>query len=1033
LKKLLFTLTLAFMLLIAAVPLSAIADTYPDIALDVTATTHVIPQGETGDVTFLVAPAYPRERYTVEIFNSDGKSLAKVQKEYKNTSLEVKSFTLYIKSGEYNLPVGEYTIKYYLEYYSNSKWNKCPTTEEWTVYIVPNVCNGDHTTALALTLEEATCTETGLGMYECKFCGYLETKEIPTLPHPYGEGVETKKPTLTAEGEISYTCTVCGDVKTEAIPVLKILTQPGNVHGEPGKNASVGVYVDGVIDSYTWYEKLPGADKFSVADHKTNTYTLKLTEEVNGTQVYCVITDKYGNKVTSDTVTLTMPVYANIKTQPVSTAAEEGKTAKVSLVASGDGIKYEWYYKSAGMTKFVKTTAFTGNTYAVAMNADRDGRQVYCVVTDKYGNKVTSDTVTLRMGTPVSIKVQPKDVTVPKGDTAAVSLTAAGSELTYTWYYKSVGMTRFIKTSAFTGNTYSVEMDALRNGRQIYCVVTDKYGVSVKSDTVTIAMATPLEITLQPVGGTVYEGETATVSVVAQGDGLTYQWYYAPEGSSEFAKSSIASDEYNTVMNASRDGRQLRCVVTDKYGNSVTSDTVSIRMATPLKITAQPKDVCAQQGRTASVKVEATGDGLRYAWYYKNRDMTGFVKTSSFSGSTYAVSMTEARHNREIYCVITDRYGSSVTSDTVTLTMAVPLEITVQPKDRTTVYDEKSSVGIAAQGEGLTYEWYVALPGSEEFVLTDVTASSYPYTMDKAHDGMQVYCVVTDRFGNIATSDTAVINGKNELRILTQPVSVGVPEGATATVSFKAAGDELTYEWYYKSVGMSDFAKTTAFTGNTYSVAMTAARDGRQIFCIVTDKSGNTLATDTVTISIKPTELKITSQPDSVAVKEGDTARVFIKAQGDGLTYEWYYKSVGATKFSKTTAFTGTSYSVEMNASRDGRQLYCVVTDRYGNKVTSDTVTISMIPELKITSQPVSVTVADGAKATVKVTASGDGLSYQWYYAEAGSSNFSKSSTTSATYSVTMNESRDGRQLYCVVTDEYGDTVKSNTVTINMK
>ena len=61
-KKLLFTLTLAFMLLIAAVPLSAIADTYPEIALDITATTHVIPQGETGDVTFLVAPAYPSRR-----------------------------------------------------------------------------------------------------------------------------------------------------------------------------------------------------------------------------------------------------------------------------------------------------------------------------------------------------------------------------------------------------------------------------------------------------------------------------------------------------------------------------------------------------------------------------------------------------------------------------------------------------------------------------------------------------------------------------------------------------------------------------------------------------------------------------------------------------------------------------------------------------------------------------------------------------------------------------------------------------------
>ena len=31
------------------------------------------------------------------------------------------------------------------------------------------------------------------------------------------------------------------------------------------------------------------------------------------------------------------------------------------------------------------------------MNEDRDGREVYCVVTDKYGNTVMTDVVTLRM------------------------------------------------------------------------------------------------------------------------------------------------------------------------------------------------------------------------------------------------------------------------------------------------------------------------------------------------------------------------------------------------------------------------------------------------------------------------------------------------------------------------------------------------------------------------------------------------------------------------------------------------------------
>ena len=74
-----------------------------------------------------------------------------------------------------------------------------------------------------------------------------------------------------------------------------------------------------------------------------------------------------------------------------------GATAAVTVKATGDGLKYEWYYKNKGATTFSKTTSFTGNTYSVAMDATRDGRQIYCVVKDKYGNAVKTNVVTLSM------------------------------------------------------------------------------------------------------------------------------------------------------------------------------------------------------------------------------------------------------------------------------------------------------------------------------------------------------------------------------------------------------------------------------------------------------------------------------------------------------------------------------------------------------------------------------------------------------------------------------------------------------------
>ena len=149
----------------------------------------------------------------------------------------------------------------------------------------------------------------------------------------------------------------------------------------------------------------------------------------------------------------------------------------------------------------------------------------------------------------------------------------------------------------------------------------------------------------------------------------------------------------------------------------------------------------------------------------------------------------------------------------------------------------------------------------------------------------------------------------------------------------------------------------------------------------------------------------------------GSTAKVSVKASGDELTYAWYIKNEGASKYTKSSKKTST-YSVKMSETTKNRLVYCIVKDKYGNEVKSKSVVLR--EKVSIIKQPSSVSVATGEKSTVKVSASGDGLTYAWYIKNANSSKYSKSSTTTATYSVKMSTSNDGRQVYCVVTDKYG-------------
>ncbi|MBQ9762250.1 MAG: starch-binding protein [Oscillospiraceae bacterium] len=451
-----------------------------------------------------------------------------------------------------------------------------------------------------------------------------------------------------------------------------------------------------------------------------------------------------------------------ITAQPQDVMALIGQQAKVTVEATGEGLTYQWYYANEGVETFQKTNAFSGNAYYVSMNSTRAGRRVYCVITDQYGNSLTSDTVTLSMDCTLRILQQPTDVTAASGEMAKVTFKAYGVGLTYKWYFANKGSEQFALTSTFTGNKYTTPMNNARDGRRVYCVVTDQFGNSVTTDTVTLSMYTPLEIIQQPVSVVVASGEMAKVTVTARGDGLRYAWYFAAANEDNFAKTNtFTGKSYYTPMNAARDGRQVYCVITDRYGNSVTTDIVTLSRYTPLEITQQPVSVVVPAGKLATVTVMAKGDDLRYEWYFAGANEDGFIKTNTFTGKSYCVPMNAARNGRQVYCVITDRYGNSVTSEIVTLGMYTPLEITRQPQSVAVSMGDYAKVTVGVRGDGLTYRWYYANAGEEEFKLTtSFTTNCYVVSMTAARNGRQIYCVITDQYGNTVTTDTVTISAQ---------------------------------------------------------------------------------------------------------------------------------------------------------------------------------------------------------------------------------------------------------------------------------
>lgn len=83
----------------------------------------------------------------------------------------------------------------------------------------------------------------------------------------------------------------------------------------------------------------------------------------------------------------------------------------------------------------------------------------------------------------------------------------------------------------------------------------------------------------------------------------------------------------------------------------------------------------------------------------------------------------------------------------------------------------------------------------------------------------------------------------------------------------------------------------------------------------------------------------IVNQPMDWAGAVGDTAAIWVDAEGDNLTYQWWVKRPPATTFSKSSIVRPVySFAQPDVNDRPTRELYCVVSDGV-DSVQSDTVT----------------------------------------------------------------------------------------------
>lgn len=470
--------------------------------------------------------------------------------------------------------------------------------------------------------------------------------------------------------------------------------------------------------------------------------------------------------------------------------------------------------------------------------------------------------------------------------------------------------------------------------------------------------------------------------------------------------------------------------------NSDSYDWVKVSMtALGPVIESQPNDTYVKNGTTAWLMVTATGKNLKYQWQYRTSS-TGSWKNASAAGNTtktLSVPATVSRNGYQYRCRITDGSGNKVYTNTVKLFV---LSIKTQPVSTNVENGVTANFAVSATGGKLKYQWQYRTSSTGSWKNAAATGNktktlSVPGTISR--NGYQYRCRITDGAGNIIYSKTATLN---VLGIKTHPVDQAVVAGKTAKYTVVAVGKGLKYQWEYRTSSGGNWKNASA-TGNktkTLSVQGTISRHSYQYRCKVSDSAGNIVYTRVVRLRV----LGIKTQPVSAVVSKGQTAKVSVVAAGDGLTYTWYYRNVGTTSFRTATSFTGNTYSVKMDASSNGREVYCVVKDQYGSTVKTKTAVLQMKGALLITMQPESVKarVGDEAGFGVVVTGGTKPYTYRWEQYNSKTGKWEKAAGEVLTVGqqnmlvVIVKANTYNLKYRCLITDSKGNTIYSNVVKV---
>ncbi|HWW61498.1 MAG TPA: hypothetical protein VN181_09035, partial [Thermoanaerobaculia bacterium] len=411
-------------------------------------------------------------------------------------------------------------------------------------------------------------------------------------------------------------------------------------------------------------------------------------------------------------------------------------------------------------------------------------------------------------------------------------------------------------------------------------------------------------ITTSPAGGPITSGTARTLSVVASGSQLRYEWYRRAGGVDTIISGATSASYTTPAITA--DTTYFARV----YSGSLFADSAvaTLTVCQPRTISMTGWTSVSGANVTLSVGDPSPNGDETYEWY---RGANGVTSALISTSNAVVVAPLETTQ----YWLRTKRAGCDADTAAVTVMICIP-KITAQPAGGMISSGSTKTLSVTASGTPvMVYQWYVGASGNTASPIAGATAASYttPALTTSTTYWVRITCPQQACGQNWLNSAAATVTVCQPPAMTQYPSSQTLTSTTTVTLSVTATGDGLSYQWYQGTAGV-----TTTPVGTNNRLFAVQPGTTKSYWVRVTGTCG-TVDSGAALLSVLP---NITAQPvDATLCGLGSYATYSITANGSGLTYQWMRQYANGS-----SVVVGTTPTVSIQLTQLPVNVWCNVT-----------------------------------------------------------------------------------------------------------